>query len=281
MSINSRSPVSKGTLIRTVKSFLKRWDAYILALLFLIVVLLIWQSIVGPGKPVNPIILPQPTEIFKGIGYLLTSGFFAKHIGTTLWEIAAGFALSVALGFVLGTLVGMTTLARRVLYPYIIMFQAIPKVAFIPLFMIWFGFGASSKIAIATTIAFFPVFVNTMVGMASSPEEGNRLMYSLGASRLQRFWKFQFPSALPSIIVGVNVALTFAVVGVIVAEFQGAHLGLGYMIEVFSFQLRIDRAFATVILLSVISFVLYYGLEKLGHRFVFWVNWKNKSRVRM
>jgi NitT/TauT family transport system permease protein len=183
------------------------------------------------------------------------------------------------LGFVFGTLVGMTTLARRVLYPYIVAFQAIPKVAFIPLFMTWFGFGATSKIAIASTIAFFPVFINTMAGVASSPDEGNRLMYSLGASRLQQFRMFQFPSALPSIIAGVNIALTFAVVGVIVAEFEGAQLGLGYLIEVFSFQLKISQSLAVVMLLSILAFVLYYGLDKLSKHFVFWINWQDKTRV--
>lgn len=281
MNTSANSPGSRATWIETVKSVLKRWDAYIVALLFLIVVLSIWQWMTGSGGIVNRVILSQPTEIFNSIIYLLTHGFFAKHIMITVGEIAAGFALSVILGFALGTLVGMTTLARRVLYPYIIAFQAIPKVAFIPLFMIWFGFGSSSKIAIATTIAFFPVFVNTMVGMASSPDEGNRLMYSLGASRFQRFRMFQLPSALPSIIAGINIALTFAVVGVIVAEFQGSQLGLGYLIEVFSFQLKISQAFAVVVLLSIISFVLYYGLEKLGKRLVFWINWTDKARVGM
>lgn len=265
-------------LIGAGRGFWKRWDAYIVAVLLLVTVLLVWQWASGSGNLIHPVILPQPSAIGEAIGYLCSSGFFVKHTLITIGEIFAGFGLSIAAGMLLGMAVAMQPVARRVLYPYIIMFQAIPKVAFIPLFMTWFGFGATSKIAVAAAIGFFPTFVNTIAGMSGVSEEGVRLMYSLGASRWQHFRMFQFPNALPSIIAGVNISLTFAIVGVVVAEFSGARLGLGFLIEVFSFQLNIARAFAVVVLLSILSFVIYYAIERLGHRLVFWIQEEGKAR---
>ncbi|MFC2039726.1 ABC transporter permease [Chloroflexota bacterium] len=266
-------------LIRSTVDATKKWHAVVISILIFIIVVGVWTWLTRPGGPVHEIILPRPLDIVNEIGYLLSQSFFWPNAFTTIKEIAVGWAFAVLVGIIFGALVAEIPAARTILYPYIILFQAMPKVAFIPMFMVWFGFGSSSKIIVAAVVSFFPTFMNTLVGLSQTPEDGQRLMHSLGGSTLQRFWMLKLPAALPSIITGINITLTFAIIGVVVAEFQGSHSGLGYLIEVFTFQLRIARSFAVVIILSTLAFVIYALTEWLGQRFVFWANAKNKTGV--
>lgn len=162
-------------------------------------------------------------------------------------------------------------LLRLTMYPYIIAFQALPKIVFVPLFLVLFGYGPSSKIVTAVAIAFFPVFINTMIGLSLVEEDALRLMQSLTANRWQIFTKLRVPSALPLIFAGIKTSATLVMTGAIAAEFlAGTDLGIGRLISVFSFDLQMDVVFALVLVIAIMAFLLFTAVERLGQKVVFW-----------
>jgi len=231
--------------------------------------LAIWELLPRLGI-VSDIILPPFSEVAIAFVELVTGPTFLGHFQVTMFEVLAGFAIGTAVGFVLGVTLAVSEAFKRITYPLVIAFQSVPKIVLAPLIITWFGYGIESKIAMAVVISFFPVLVNTMVGLESVPESGIRLMRSLRASRRQRFWKLSLPHAAPLIAAGVKTGLTFAVVGAIVAEFVGASQGLGFLIHQYSFQLRIDRVYAVIVVMSVIGSGLYFVLDVLDRRLIFW-----------
>jgi NitT/TauT family transport system permease protein len=233
--------------------------------------LIIWEALPRLGL-VSDIILPPFSEVAMAFVALVTGPTFFGHLQITMIEILAGFAIGTAVGFVLGVVLAVSEAFKRITYPLVIAFQSVPKIVLAPLIITWFGYGVESKVAMAVVISFFPVLVNTMVGLESVPESGIRLMRSLRASRRQRFWKLSLPHAAPLIAAGVKTGLTFAVVGAIVAEFIGASEGLGFLIHQYSFQLRIDRVFAVIVVMSAIGSGLYFILDVVDNRLIFWKN---------
>ena len=220
----------------------------------LIAVLLFGTWEVLPLTPLVPeIILPRFSNVAYALWTLIQQDFFPRHLLVTLNEMVIGFILGTAIGLVLGIVLAVWPPVKRLTYPFIVAFQAIPKIVFAPLFIAWFGFGQTSKIVMAIVIAFFPVLINTMVGLESVPEDARRLMRSRKATPLQIFWKVSFLHALPIIFAGIKAALTFAVIGAIVGEFVGAQQGLGYLLNLYNFQLRIDRVFAVITILAAIG----------------------------
>lgn len=216
------------------------------------------------------IILPSFTAVVGALISLMQQDFFLRHFSVTLTEIVVGFVLGTSIGLVLGIALAVWPTAKRIAYPFVVGFQAIPKIVFAPLFIAWFGFGMSSKVVMAVVISFFPVLINTMVGLESVPEEARKLMRSIKATPLQTFRKVSLPHALPVIFAGVKAALTFAVIGAIVGEFVGASEGLGYLVELYKNQLRIDRVFAVIVILAAIGAGGYFLLEWLDRKLIFW-----------
>jgi NitT/TauT family transport system permease protein len=145
-----------------------------------------------------------------------------------------------------------------------------PKVVLAPIFITWFGFGIESKIVMAIAISFFPVVINTVVGLESVEENAALLMRSLAASRSQVFWKLAWPTALPSIFAGLKTSLTLALIGALVAEFVTAKDGLGTLITTFSFELKVYLVFAVIIVVSLLGLVMYGLMEYLERKIVFW-----------
>jgi len=183
----------------------------------------------------------------------------------TLTESAIGFGLSIVISVPLGIVIVYSRWVEQVVYPILVASQAVPKVALAPIFVVWFGFGLLPKVLIAFFIAFFPIVVNTVVGMARTPPEMIYLMRSLGASHLQILLRVRLPSAAPYIFAGVKVAAAFAVVGAIVGEFIAASSGLGYMQLVADNNFQTDLLFGTLVALSVMGIALFYlvGLVEL------------------
>src|SRR6202030_4807653 len=147
-------------------------------------------------------------------------------------------------------------LSRRVeyfLYPFIVLFQAMPKVALAPLIIIWFGLGITSKVVSAALVAFFPLMVNTIVGLRSAEEDKINLMRSLAATRGQIFWMLQLPNALPYIFAGLEIAMIFALIGAIVGEFVGAQSGLGMLIQSMNFTMDVAGQLSAVLILSLLG----------------------------
>lgn len=237
--------------------------------LITLVLLGLWEFLPAAGL-VSEIILPRFTSVAYALYTLVIQDFFPQHLLVTLNEILIGFVLGTAIGLVMGIALAVWPAVKRLTYPFVVGFQAIPKIVFAPLFVAWFGFGQTSKVVMAIVIAFFPVLINTMVGLESVPEDARRLMRSLKAKPLQIFWKVSFLHALPIIFAGIKAALTFAVIGAIVGEFVAAQHGLGYLLDLYNFQLRIDRVFAVIVILAAIGAAGYFLLEWVDRKLIFW-----------
>jgi NitT/TauT family transport system permease protein len=220
---------------------------------------------------VPKIVLPTPSSVALAIWHGLGEGDMLKHFGVTFYETLAGFVLGSAFGLVLGALIGQFPLLERTLYPYVVAFQTLPKVAIAPIIVIWFGYGVSSKVVITATIAFFPLLANTIVGLRSVPTEQIELMVAFTASRWQIFWKARLPQALPYIFVGLDVAIVLSVIGAIVGEFVGAQAGLGYLILQRNFNMDMAGVFAILVVLSAMGIGLHMLVNAIQRRVVFWM----------
>jgi NitT/TauT family transport system permease protein len=245
------------------------WRYRIGALLIGLGIVALWELLPAVGW-VNPVILPRFSKVAEALYTLVNQPFFARHLIVTLNEIVIGFVVGTLLGLAIGVSLAVWPAAKRLTYPFVVGFQATPKIVFAPLFIAWFGFGQTSKIVMAVVIAFFPVLINTMVGLESVPSEARKLMHSLRATPLQIFYKVSFLHALPVIVAGIQAAFTFAVIGAIVGEFVGAQEGLGYLLNLYNFQLRIDRAFAVIVILASVGAAGFFLLEWADRKFIFW-----------
>lgn len=229
----------------------------------------LWELL--PRAGIMPeIVLPPFTDVVVAFWELLQADHFWGHLRVTLNEIFWGFVLGTAIGLVSGIVLAVWQPVKRLTYPFVVAFQAIPKIVLAPLFISWFGYGQSSKIVMAIVISFFPVLINTMVGLESVPPEGVRLMRSLRATRAQVFRKLSLPHAAPLIFAGVKTALTFAVIGAIVGEFVGARRGLGFLLHAYNFQLRIPSVFSVIVVLAGLGAVLYFLLEWVDRKLIYW-----------
>jgi len=233
----------------------------------------VWQAIVSL-ELVNPIIFPSPLGVAAEVlfvgGNLATAGYILPEFWTTVQEVLVGFVLAASVGFSLGTLVGVTNIGRRGVMPILVSLNTMPKVAFAPVFIAWFGFGRTPKVLMAMIIAIFPVIVNTASGLLSPSATEIKLFRQLRASRVQLLWKLQLPSALPSIFAGLRTAAVFSVIGAVIGEFIGGGSGMGELIRVGSDMLRMDRVFGLIIWLSLIGLGLYGVVGLIERRIVFW-----------
>ncbi|MFB9951934.1 ABC transporter permease [Rhizobium puerariae] len=212
--------------------------------------------------------LPRPTEVAAAL--VRGAPLFVPHLWVTLLSTVISFLIATALGIVLGTLVAEMPTFRRLLLPLLIALQSMPRIALAPIIIVWFGFGISSKIVLGAFTAFFPVFLNVMHGMSTIDNDQLALMRTLKASRLQTFVRIKIPTALPFILAGTNIALIFAMLSVIVAEFVGSSSGMGYLILNQSNQMDTTGVFASVFILSVVGLMFHYGLQFLRNRLLFW-----------
>ncbi len=240
-----------------------------LRLVSVALVLALWEAGVRFFE-IAPYILPPPTSIFAGLWRGIQSGIYVMHTGVTLSETFMGFALGTVLAFVLGTAVALSRRVEFFLYPFIVMFQAMPKVALAPLIVVWFGLGLTSKVINAALVAFFPLMVNTIVGLRSADEDRVNLLRSLAASNFQIFWMLRLPNALPYIFAGLEIAMIFALIGAIVAEFVGAEQGLGMLIQSMNFNMDVAGQFGVLLILSIIGLVLNGMITQLRRRILFW-----------
>jgi NitT/TauT family transport system permease protein len=198
------------------------------------------------------------------------SGLYLDHIWVTVSETLLGFACGTALAFLLGTVIALSRPVEYFLYPFVVMFQAMPKVALAPLIIVWFGLGLFSKVVNAALVAFFPLMVNTIVGLRSAEEDKVNLMRSLAASKTQIFWMLQLPNAMPYIFAGLEIAMIFALIGAIVAEFVGAQSGLGMLIQSMNFTMDVAGQFSVLLLLSVLGLLLNGIVTGVRRRVLFW-----------
>lgn len=201
-----------------------------LALLSLAAFLVLWQGMVWLGG-YPPFILPPPGAVANRLGRLVTSGTLWLHTKVTLKEILAGLGLGTLVATLLGYGLAHSPVAERLLAPYIIASQSVPTVAIAPLLVIWFGTGILSKVLVCALIVFFPILVNTIVGVRSVGQDLHGLMRTLEANRWQMIWLLEIPAALPTLLGGLKVGATLAVIGAVVGEFVASNEGLGYLLK--------------------------------------------------
>jgi NitT/TauT family transport system permease protein len=215
-------------------------------------------------------IMPPPSNNIVAHYRGFASALYFSHIGVTLAETFMGFALGSALAFSIGIAVAMSRRVEYYLYPFIVMFQAMPKVALAPLVIIWFGLGITSKVVAAALVAFFPLMVNTITGLRAADADRVNLMRSLSASRWQIFWMLQLPTALPYIFAGLEIAMIFALIGSIVGEFVGATAGLGMLIQSMNFTMDVAGQFSILLILSALGLLLNGVVVMIRRRVLFW-----------
>jgi NitT/TauT family transport system permease protein len=238
-------------------------------LIGLVVFLAIWEGSLRLFE-VPQFILPTPIEIIERIVIDAVTGLIFIHVGVTVIETLFGFLLAAILGIGLGCAVGLVPKFERVVYPYILALQTIPKVALAPLMIIWVGYGIQSKVLTAGLIAFFPVLVNVVVGLKTVEPRMLLLMRALKAGHLQTFAKVRLPSMLPYLFAGLETAIIFAVIGAIVGEFIGASQGLGSLIIQRQASIDVPGVFSVLFYLSAIGIALDSVLRIIAHRYAFW-----------
>ena len=234
----------------------RRGRERLLSLVLLLTVLAAWYGLVQ-WRRLPPLVLPLPTAVARVVVQNLLDGFLWPHLWVTLSDILLGVIGGSALGIGLGSLVALAPLAQRVLNPYIIASQAMPKLALAPLFVIWCGFGIAPKVLIAALIVFFPLFENTLTGLSTVDTETLALIRMLGASRWQVFRKLLLPNAVPYLFAGLRVAIVLSVVGAVVGEYIGATKGLGALIMASQGMMDTTLMFAVFIVLTLVGIVLY------------------------
>jgi NitT/TauT family transport system permease protein len=241
----------------------------LLVLATLLVFIGLWQAYVSVFHiPVQ--ILPSPLLFLSKFLKIMAMSDMGTHIGITLYEIFIGFLIGCVLGLLFGYLLAKSVLLERLFTPYIVLVQIAPKISIAPLFLLWFGLGATSKIALVVLVVFFPIMVNTIVGIRSVESNMQDLLHILKANRWQRFWTVEIPYSLPSIMSGVKVSTTYAITGAVIGEMIGAKAGLGYLVILGSETYDINLILTAVLLLSVIGLVLYLLSNLLEKRLLRW-----------
>jgi NitT/TauT family transport system permease protein len=248
---------------------LMRWLPFLSTPVLLIILIGGWQftvSVIG----VSEFILPAPADVARALGDLIASGTIWHDLWITLYEVLVGFLLALIVGTAVGAVLGRVLWLERALQPALVALQVIPKVAFIPIFVIWFGFGTTSKVIMAAILAFFPIMLNVMLGVRSVDRGHRDVMRGLGASRWATFTNLEFKSTLPYIFAGAEVGIVFAVIGAIVGEYLGGSEGLGHLVVKSLNALDAPQLFAVIVLLSVMGSLLYAAVTLTKRLMIPW-----------
>lgn len=230
-----------------------------------LLLLLAWHALVRWGD-YPPFILPGPLDVAEAFVGLLRDGRLLRHTLVTLSEVLPGLALGVLVAMPLGYLLTKSPLAERLLSPYLIASQAIPVIAIAPLLTIWVQSWYWSRVLVAALVVFFPILINSIAGLRSVPKEFYDLLHSLRATRSQIFRKLEWPAALPTLLAGLKVGATLAVIGALVGEFvQPKSQGLGFLLVTARYQFKTDEVFVVLLTLGAMALSLY-GLVALAER---------------
>jgi NitT/TauT family transport system permease protein len=254
-------------------SWIDRIPRSIAMLLLLAGFIAVWQ-LAYELEVISQIILPSPWETAIDLVYvgqnLLTGDYMLDALWVTTREVLFGFAIAIISGFLFGLLVGETAFGERAVMPYLVAVNAMPKVAFAPLFVSWLGFGIASKVALAAFIAFFPVIVGTAAGLHAAEPNARMLFRTMGASRWQTLLKLKLPAGMPHFFAGLKNAAVLVVVGAVVGEFLGGGKGFGELVRIAAAQLQTPRVFSLIIYLSLLGLAVFWIVVWAQRRLVFW-----------
>jgi NitT/TauT family transport system permease protein len=229
--------------------------------------LAIWQAaVVALG--IKPFVLPSPTAVLAA--FIENRGPIMQHAMFTLTSTMIGFLLGVTFGIVLGVVIGSSRLIYVGLYPVLIGFNSIPKVAIVPLLVLWLGIGQPTAIATAFLLSFFPIAVNIATGLATVEPELEDVLLSLGASKMDLLFKIGLPRALPYFFASLKVSITLAFIGAVIAETIASNDGIGYLMLQASSQFRIPLMFAGVFVIAIMGIVTYLIFALIERRMTGW-----------
>lgn len=228
-----------------------------------------WEVGVRVGN-VSILLVPAPSDIWTALVRGILQNRYLYHAWVTLQEILLGFGIAAVLALALALLVTQSIVVEKAVLPIVVVIQTIPKVALAPLLLTWFGFGIESKVATTALVAFFPILMNAILGLASADKAQINMMRSFGATRGQILRKLQIPNAMPTIFAGLDVAAVLAVIGAVVGEFVGSQAGLGYLIQSSNSNLDVAAIFAALVILSIIGLVLHVLVTAVGRRVTYW-----------
>jgi NitT/TauT family transport system permease protein len=230
-------------------------------------ILILWEAAIRLFK-LPTFVLPPPTSIFVSLAENRRQ--LATAAESTALEVLFGFVLAAITGVAVALVIVGFERFGRALYPLIVLFQNVPKVALAPIFILWFGYGLVPKVVLIVVIAFFPVAIDMLAGLQSVEPSFVSLMRSVGANNTKILMRVRVPHSLPHLMAGLKVAITFSVIGAIVGEFAGANEGLGYVIQFASTQLDTPLVFAALIVVSVLGLAFYYVVELAERLLVPW-----------
>ena len=231
--------------------------------------LILWQLFTAYSQ-IPSFIFPTPAEVWRRLVIVLQNGSLLEHTLVTLQEVVFGLALGLVSAIITGYFLAKSRSVEQVLAPYIVASQSIPIVAIAPLLVIWLGPGILSKVLTSALIVFFPVLVNTVVGLKSVPQELYDLMRSLQASPWQRIYKLEIPASMPVFLGGLRIGATLSVIGAVVGEFVGADKGLGFLVNVGRGLYDTSLVFVAVFTIVLLSLGLYGSVLFLEHRLLSW-----------
>ena len=243
-----------------------RWGWGVTASVALLAVFLAaWEW--GPARVGIPAyILPPASSVFDELLRMTGTDRVFFHTAVTAGEVVAGFLLGAILGMAAGYALGISPSTEFVLSPYLLALQIAPKVAFAPLFVLWFGFTVTPKILVAILIVFFPIMINVLGALRTIDPDLINLARSFKASRAQIFWKIEFPASMPALFSGLRIGSTLAVIGVVVGELVGGNMGLGYLLVFGEGAGNTAMVFVSIILLTIIGIVAYVAVIAIERR---------------
>lgn len=257
------SPHAKRRTLRRLN-----WE-YLLIPVVLAGLLLLWDLLVR-WRQYPTFLLPTPRRVAARFLIAWRDGSLWLHTWVTLQEVFGGLALGLSVAIVLGYLLAKSRTAERILSPYLVASQAIPIVALAPLLVIWFGVGGLSKVLVCALTLFFPVLINTIVGIRSVDYELRELMRSLQATRWQVFYKLELPAALPVLFGGLKVGVTLSVIGAVVSEFVAADRGLGFLVNLARGLFDTPLMFVALFTLMAIALLLYFSVSLIESLVLRW-----------
>lgn len=247
--------------------FWRATEAARTVLIVLLGCLLIWEACVHVLH-LPEFLVPSPSAVLQE--FFDKPDFYFTNSLSTLWISLAGFGLSVLAGLILSVAIIRSVWLERTLYTLLVGLNSLPKVALAPLFVIWFGTGGASKIAVVISIAIFPIVIGTVLGLRSIDPELINMAKAMRASQRQVLWKLRFPQALPSLLSGMKVSISLALVGTVVGEFIAGNVGLGSTILAAQGAFDTQQVFVCIALLGVLGAVLFYLIDLLERQLIPW-----------
>jgi NitT/TauT family transport system permease protein len=234
------------------------------------VVLIALLQVMVRQKWVSPYVVAAPSDIWHALVSGFQQGIYWSSIGSTVGSAVFGFLIAFGASIIVAGVFASIPKLDAILFPFVVAFQALPKVAIAPLVLLIIGFGYSAKVVIVVAVCFFPLLVNCIQGFKIRDQDFYELLKSLGASRLQMFWRLRAPAALPFIFAGMHISMLFALLGAIVAEFIGAQTGLGVLLIYDKNAFNIPAFYAVLLIMMIIGIIIDVVMNVLERWLVFW-----------